>query len=697
MNREIDMRANKRPLGHSGMVSTLACIVLLTSATLSFGAQTVKPDPDPGIPGEGFVDYVGNYGEVLKLRGGWRIEASMHDEAEVINQYPPFRVDLRDSVEPFNPQPADFVPENFTRYALIQLIILPRTAASTKSLDELKKLKIKDLESSGVGFKIVDQPFFGGLYGNWPKDTFEIFVSTPYRLSQLYTASDSHLCILTSGRDTPPSTVISSHYEWMRSGLRDWVAPPTRLYELLEPHTPTPRKILAKGVSLRVLGKPVVWMSWALVSGISCLLAGFLGIKKRWAPLRRASLWLLIFSNAGALIGGVVGLFFWPFAWSSHHLPVPSTIACLFMPLLVFLANRVRGIRYYRRALFGVAAWAIIAAIFLCYVSLASNWGSNFSPLVPAYTAMSMFVFYGVGGIFLGFLDGPPSDAVDVRALLALAFFLFLSPKAEAQSDSVLIQKALPNSIDGGIDFNARAALAEKGLTKNSMHGRAVANLRQTQVLYKFQRVEVKGVWIKEDTNKFLPDMFDKQIEPSHVGDKDDSTIAPTPAWIQAVINRAMDLGELTKDARQEISKTALKTVEELQGQEVNEIVAHSWGTEIIYNAILAGAIKPPRRLIVAGMPDRDIEKWAALSKYTGTEVITYPDSHDPAAGFARSIGEIRDRISENLKIVRGPGQFEQQWATACGIEGRVCNEHGRQAPQPSHHSAYLVMSICQV
>ena len=102
--------------------SCAALAALLPRALL---AQTIKPDPDPGIPGEGYVDYVGHYGEVLKLQGGWQIDASMHGDVEVINQYSGFQFGAGDSIEEFKPKPEDFVPENFSRYDMIQLLIMP--------------------------------------------------------------------------------------------------------------------------------------------------------------------------------------------------------------------------------------------------------------------------------------------------------------------------------------------------------------------------------------------------------------------------------------------------------------------------------------------------------------------------------------------------------------------------------------------
>lgn len=675
----------------NGRIVLTAICTLLALAVPQIYAQTVTPNDDPG-----YITFVGNFGEVFKLPGGWEIHASMQGEAEVINHYPKFPI-YSDSMERFRPKPEDFVPENFTRYGLIQMMILPWSASSSKSLDELKRLKLADLKSSGVEFRIVDNPFpgYGHMGREWPKGTFEVLIATPYLLSQLYTTSGRHLAILTTGRDKPPSTVISSHYDWMRMGLRDWVVPATGK-EIPQTFGPAPaRDIPEAGISLRVLAKPQVWMTWLLVSGIACLLLGILGVTKRFDPLRRASLSLLIFSNAGALIGGVVGLMFWPFSWSAPHLPIPPAVACLFIPLLAWLAGRVRGRRPRRRALIGTAAWALAAAAFLGYVSFISTLGPEWSAHVPSFTAMVAFIFYAAGGVIFGFLDSVTNVGSGRRALMTLAILLISSRTVWAQP--VPIEKTVPMPIDGDASFIARQRLAAKGLDRASFEAKAEGRLSETQVLFKFQRVEIKGIFAKGDTNDALKNLFDKQIEASHLGEKGNTVIA-VPAKARAGWNHLKDLYDLHDETYGEYTEAAQRAVEELKGKEVNEIVAHSWGSEIVYNAILKGDVNPPRRLIVCGMPDRDLEKWRQLSKHTGTEVVVYTNSSDPIAGAARLGGWVQDRLGEAGRS-QSPGlviprpidlpaeQFAAQWKAACRL--RDCNPHSRVPAAPKFDYSY--------
>lgn len=659
----------------------LAIFSVLAASSLC--AQTIRPNPDPGITGEGYVDYVGHFGEVFKLRGGGTIDAFMSGGTEVINLYPKFQQGLPDGVlKPFRPKASDFKPENFTRLELIQLLIIPRSSGGFKSLEELKKAKIQDLEASGVRYRVFDQPIFPSFHRDWPAGTFAINILAPYQLSQLYTATTAHLCILTAGLDTPPSTEIGNHSGALRSALANWVVPEEE--PVLDE---SPSAIIAEGLTFSVL--PVVWIPWAAITGLACLLVGFLKMTSRWSTLRHVSLAVLIFTNSGILLGGLVGLICWPFAWFTHHLPIPGGIACLLMPLLAVLVSRVSRVAARRRTLIGMSLWALASAAVIGYYG-SSDWGSG-SRYVVVYNAVVGFVFYTIGGVIFGLLDAPKVQTPGKKALLTL-FVLLAASSARSQEAG---QDA---------DAKARASLAKQGITEATYTNQAKVNLGKTQVLYNLQRVEIKGILARNsadnDTNSSLGPMFDLQIAPTHLGTRPENR----PTWMQPS-NVVADFRQLSKDAHNQLSSAAEEAVKQLEGKEVSEIVAHSWGTEIVYNAILAGKILAPRRLIVAGMPDRDLEKWKALSKFTGTEVVVYPDSSDPAAGAARILGgaieraEIAGQMAENSiryghQDVDRPDPvklFEHQWTNACAQREKdnVCNRHQRKAPEPVFRDDY--------
>ena len=654
----------------------IAAAALLTMLGPSLRAQTVNPD---AAEGKGYVEYVGRFGEVFKLRSGETIDPFVSNGAEVINLYPPYRKGLPDGVyEPFRPKSSDFAPENFTRLELIQLAIIPRSSDSFHSIDELKKAKIRDLETAGVRFKVFDHPHFDAFRGDWPAGSFEISVQAPYRLTQLYTATSSYLCILTSGVDTPPSTSIEAYYGGLRYQLAVWLVPQER-----PAADDNPSAVVARGITFHPFAVPAVWLSWAVLTGLSCLLLS-LGIEKRRDALRRAALSVLIFSNAGALIGGALGLALWPFAWFSHHSPLPAGAACLLLPVLALSVSRFRGEVLRRRAMIGASVWALAAAALMAYGASYDWGGGDNTRYLLAYNAILGFVCYAIGGVVVGVLDSGARGGSPLTVLLAL---LVASP-----SRSQII-----SSPETDRQAAAQARLKDQNVTEETFMRQAQDNVGKVRILYDFQRVEMRGILSPKDgdndTNGVLGPMFDLQVAPTHLASE-----SPLPYWMQ-LTRGLMDFQSLNQDAQNQLSEAAEAAIRELNSPskaEVNEMVAHSWGTEIVYNAILAGLILPPRRLIVCGMPDSDVAKWTALAKYTGTKVFAYTNSHDPAAGAARA-GQAVDTSAAAAAVAVGiesktirdhaPGddaaKFELQWADACAQRAtlhNVCNPHKRPA-----------------
>lgn len=637
-----------------------AALVLALPAT----AQTVRPTSNPGVAEEGYVDYVGRYGEVFKLRGGWTIAPFMSGDIEVLNLHPATRRQgPRKLLLPFTPKPSDFEPEKFTDLGLIQLMIIPRSSDAFRSLNELKQAKLRDLKASGVAFHILDQPHFPAFRGYWPEGTFEVIVDRPYRLSQLYTATSSFTCILTAGIDTPPSIYIRDHYDGLLYGLATWVVPQKR-----PAPDESPSALIARGAAFQFT--PVIWLTWAMITGLGCLLAGGLQVANRWEALRRLSLSIVIFSNAGALLGAAFGLAAWPFAWFTHHLPIPGGLACLLMVPLAMLVGCGRG-GARRRTLAGLALWTAVSAAIIGYYG-SYDWGDE-SRYVIAYNAIVGFVFFAIGGFIFGVLDGPKTGTQAKTHALALLTLLTASSARSQGIDSA------------SFEAQARANVAGRR-TEEQRRDDAIMELRKTREIYNLQRVEMKGILstnaADNDSNSVFGPLFDLQVAPTHL----ERNRGAFPAWM--LPSKALaDVAALTRDAYGLLSAAAEAAVEQIGKQEVNEIVAHSWGTEIVYNAILAGLIRPPKKLIVAGMPDGDLEKWKALSKFTGTQVIVYTNPNDPIAGTTRLAGKGRDilvDVERRMKNVPPPIPAKtalwQIWKSACAErrDKNPCNPHNR-------------------
>lgn len=643
------------------------------------GAQAVRPVPSPGPSDAGFVEFVGNFGEVFRLRSGERVDAAMHGPVEVINLYPPYRKDApKDVLVPFRPQAADFAPEKFTPLELIQLAIIPRSADAFRSLDDLKKEKIRDLKAAGADFRLFEKPAFPAFRGQWPEGTFEVEVYSPYRLTQLYVATPAYLCILTAGLDAPRSTAIADYHGPLRYALATWLVPQD------EAHPEAgPAKVLARGISLHPFSVGYVWGGWALIVALGLLLGGA-GAKRGEGRLYGAGIALLFVPNAGIVLGGAAGLAAWPFAWFAHHLIVPAAVAVLAMPAVLALF-KPRALTLSRTQVVAVAAWAVAAACAIGFAGIHYDWDDgDSSRYVFAVNALVAFGAYAVAAaliVILQFFDRRS------RALAAAAVLTgLLSQTAKAQQ--------------GAYEAQARAELERAGRGPLDYERMAEDNLSRDRVLYKYQRVEIKGIWSPNmpdnDTNKVFGLLFDLQIAPTQSQRVREQVL---PQWIRGPLGRLKDLGSLSVETRNNLSSAAEDAVQKLANQDVNEIVAHSWGTEIVYNAVLSGLIRPPRRLVVCGMPDGSFKKWQAFAEYTGTEVVVYLNEKDPAAGLGKAMegvgiggaaawaglhgdGTIHGKDALYIPAGGDLAGFERQWAEACAQRpsNNPCNPHGRVA-----------------
>lgn len=172
-----------------------ASLVLLGGRTL---AREPQAPPSPyaattGQPSGGSNVFVGTVGGIIELPYGWTADPVMRGEAEIVRIH---RKSINDfDVKPFNPKPSDYKPENFEALGLMELMVIPKNApGGFKSLAELRQAKEKELLSSGAEYEITDVP----SRSEWPKGTFDVATSRPYRLRQTYGESEKEFYILTS-------------------------------------------------------------------------------------------------------------------------------------------------------------------------------------------------------------------------------------------------------------------------------------------------------------------------------------------------------------------------------------------------------------------------------------------------------------------------------------------------------------------
>ena len=178
-----------------------------------------------------------------------------------------------------------------------------------------------------------------------------------------------------------------------------------------------------------------------------------------------------------------------------------------------------------------------------------------------------------------------------------------------------------------------------------------------------YRRVEVNGVSTTDDTSAKLPGMFDKQIKMSYEN-------APEPSrkiaqWGAYLFRYALDVISAVQDMDGQPTEHAQKVLSAIAGRQVDEIIAHSWGTEAVYAAILSGYILPPKKLILVGIPEENRAQWSLLAKYTGIEVHVVGFSTDKV----QITGNIMDQFVTGLP--RDPAMLEALWQRRCAQQTR--------------------------
>lgn len=185
--------------------------------------------------------------------------------------------------------------------------------------------------------------------------------------------------------------------------------------------------------------------------------------------------------------------------------------------------------------------------------------------------------------------------------------------------------------IRGPVESEARERLSRIGVTFESLENDALIELGSDFVRYAHQRIEVTGNFSVDDTSKHDETLLDDQVKPSYLqyGLARRATVLPTFDDAVEISDSFVSLSygvgagkfyyfrQMLRDLGDSLYETAVaqtfrgrQTMASFKDKEINEILAHSWGTQIVYNAILAGDILPPRRLIVVGVPDKNIDKW---------------------------------------------------------------------------------------
>lgn len=239
------------------------------------------------------------------------------------------------------------------------------------------------------------------------------------------------------------------------------------------------------------------------------------------------------------------------------------------------------------------------------------------------------------------------------------------------------------------LDPEVRLATLEVLRRKNVHYEQdALINMTKKGEVFTYARVEVTGVMSSDDTAEYDELLFEKYIKPSFSvrqsglrgllgGPINDvlKKLFPPVKTGEILRDASLDIMEFAAAAAGETTDRAREKLAPYRDAEINELVAHSWGTELIYAAILNGEIRPPKRLIVVGVPDNDRGKWDMLASRTGTEVVWARADNDAV---------VLDAGMELALRAAAKVDFKAKWDTLCAnkITKSSCHAHGRK-PKP--------------
>jgi hypothetical protein len=208
----------------------------------------------------------------------------------------------------------------------------------------------------------------------------------------------------------------------------------------------------------------------------------------------------------------------------------------------------------------------------------------------------------------------------------------------------------------------------------------ATQELQKTRDLNDYQCVELDGILATDEAAFKFRKYFDLHLQPAHNNDRKhhpNEGSGETRSWWQRAGDRVngarnglddgdKDLGDLWDEKTGKMTERGKEILGPIAGRNihVNTIVAHSWGAVLLQNAIRTGVVSPPKKIIVVGLPDADLEKWKALAQYTGTDVIILANPLDMAVAAAK----VRDALRD-MDIIGAGKRYD---------EGRIANEWQR-------------------
>jgi len=566
-------------------------------------------------PAEGNSLYVGHYGETFQYSYGWVVSASMRAETEFVRLQP--RLSRSDELLERYPRAgvkaeskllkdSDFTAENFTPKNLLELVVIPKDApGGYKSLRKIRRAKEREMSAHGLDYEIGDRCGYG-LQFHFPPESFQVWIKRPYRLFQCYSESPKAFFILTSG-DPPMKAADQAGLLMNRETVEFHLS--KYLSSVNPPEKPE--------IDLR--GFQGFWRAWLFINGPLLLLMALPGSNRFLQRLNFIGYNLVLFINISGLIGFLIPCISYGAGWGNGR-----TGDLMFAAQSILGPWICRSIakRFHSADAKRVFWWSWLAAVPLVAMDLYNY----FLPVPPAAVFeiinLSTIAFAMTGmafGLIFSLVVTLPDRGKTENAgpLLILLLALAASPalasepsdaEALASTPAQLTRRLLHES-KGGHDYRRDA----------------VESLKQLNEYFDRQRVEVTGLGSSDDTYETFPEMFDGQVKPSFFAGKLNVT-----SWqkVQRLLRNFSgvtftdDINNFMTDNNGNLSDRGKEVLKEYGKLKINEIVAHSWGSELIYNAILSGYIQPPKKLTVIGVPDNLLEKWNLLAGSRGRRSI---------------------------------------------------------------------------
>jgi hypothetical protein len=268
----------------------LALAILLLMAPFARASEAPAPADAPDV-------FVGHFGEAIRLPYEWTAAPEMQGPTETVRIYRQ-RTKLVHTPQgsgyvPDVPRASDFAPEKLTDQGLITLIAAPKDApGGYRDLDDLRRAKERELAARGADFGIEDNCGYKQTF-EFPARSFQVWVNSPYRLYQCYTASPEAFFILSSAdprSNAPGSAEISRPLEMVQRSLEKYLrasAPP-----------PSPELDLRSFKGF--------WKVWLPLCALFLLLAALPGAGSFARRANAAGRNLLIFVNLFGLIGFLI-------------------------------------------------------------------------------------------------------------------------------------------------------------------------------------------------------------------------------------------------------------------------------------------------------------------------------------------------------------------------------------------------------